>query len=184
MKSQDIKPGVAVIYDGSVYVCVSTEHVKPGKGPAYVQAKFRNVKLGGQIEKRLRSGEELEQAHLSRRELEYLYTDGTGAVFMDVETFDQLPISREVLGDALLYLKPNSMLSGLVHEGNVIVVDLPPVVELTVTDTPPEIKGASAVNQPKEATCETGLRTRVPAFISIGEVIKVSTETGEYLGRA
>lgn len=183
MKSQDIKPGIAVIIDGSIFVCVSTDHVKPGKGPAYTQAKFRNVQAGGHMEKRLRSSEDLEQAILDRRELEYLYSDASGAVFMDNETFDQLTIHTNVLGDSMLYLKPNTLLTGLVHDGNVISVELPAVVELEITDTPPGIKGATATNQLKEATCETGLKTRVPPFISNGEVVKISTVNSEYLGR-
>jgi len=183
VKSQDLKPGIAVNLNGEVYVCVNTDHVKPGKGPAYVQAKFKNVRSGGHVEKRLRSSEEIEQAILDRREMEYLYSDAGGAVFMDSETFDQITINGEVLGEALMYLKPNTTLTCMVYQGNVISIELPAVVELEITDTPPGIKGATATNQLKEALCETGLKTRVPPFIGNGEVVRISTETGEYLGR-
>ncbi|MAE65074.1 MAG: elongation factor P [Phycisphaeraceae bacterium] len=170
--------------DGQVWLVTSTDHVKPGKGPAYAQLKLKNLKTGTHVEKRLRSGEDVEQAVLDRREMEYLYSDGSGAVFMDNESYDQSTIDADILGDALLYLKPNTSVTTLVYQGNVVNVELPPVVDLEITDTPPGIKGATATNQLKEATCETGLKTRVPPFITTGETIRVSTDTGEYLGRS
>lgn len=183
MKSQEIRQGMALNIDGELWLVVKTEHVKPGKGPAYLQAKLKSLKSGSNIERRFRSAEEVEQAILDRRELEYLYSDGSGAVFMDNETYDQTTIPEAILGDALSYLKPNTSTSGMVYEGNVVSVELPSSVELEITDTTPGIKGATATNQLKEATCETGLKTRVPPFIKIGEIVKISTETGEYQGR-
>lgn len=183
MKSQELRNGMAVQIDGQIWLVISYEHVKPGKGPAYTQVKLRNIQTGNHIEKRLRSGEDVDQVSLDRRDMEYLYSDNTGAVFMDTETYDQTTISPDVLGNALEYLKPNTTVKGLVHGQKVISVELPPVVELEITDTPPGIKGATATNQLKEATCETGLKTRVPPFITTGESVRVSTETGEYLGR-
>lgn len=183
MKSQDLRPGMAIQIDGQAWLVVSYEHVKPGKGPAYSQVKLKNVQTGSHMEKRLRSSETVDQVNIDRREMEYLYSDNTGAVFMDSQTYEQLTIPSDVLGDAMLYLKPNSTATSLVYKGNVIIVELPASVELEITDTTPMIKGATATNQLKEATCETGLNTRVPPFISIGETIKVSTATGEYLGR-
>lgn len=184
MKSQEIRSGMAIEMDGHVWMVISYEHVKPGKGPAYTQVKLKNAKTGSHQEKRLRSAEEVQRAQIDKREMEFLYTESNGAVFMDNETYDQLTIGGDVMGTALEYLVPNTTITVLVYDGAAIGVELPPVVELTITDTPPGIKGATATNQLKEATCETGLKTRVPPFITAGEVIRVSTETGEYMGRA
>jgi elongation factor P len=175
---------MAVNLEGQVAVLIGLEHVKPGKGPAYIQAKMRNIFTGGTTEKRLRSGEEIEQAILDRREMEYLYSDGSGAVFMDNQNYDQMTIHADVLGDAMLYLKPNTMITVLVYDGKVVNLELPASVDLQITETAPGIKGATATNQLKEAICETGLKTRVPPFIKNGEVIRISTSTGEYLSRA
>ena len=183
MKSQDIRNGNAIQIDGQIWLVVKNEHVKPGKGPAFIQVKLKNVKTGSHQEKRLRSSEEVELVNLDRREMEYLYSDPSGAVFMDNETYDQVIIDAGVLGDALKYIKPNSSVTGMVFDGQVITIDLPSVVDLEITDTPPGIKDATKTNQLKEATCETGLKTRVPPFIKTGETIRISTETGEYIGR-
>ncbi len=183
MKSNDLKPGMALDIDGQLWICTKTEHVKPGKGPAFVQAKLKNVQTGQNVEKRLRTSEDVNQVNLDRREMEYLYSDGSGAVFMDSESYEQATIPEDVLGDALLYIKPNTPVVGLVYQGNVVSIDLPAAVDLEVTDTPPGIKGATATNQLKEATLETGLKTRVPPFIANGQVVRVSTEDGSYLSR-
>jgi len=174
---------MAIGMDGQVWLVVKYEHVKPGKGPAYTQVKLKNLATGAHQEKRLRSGEDVEQVDIDRREIEYLYSDSTGAVFMDCQTYDQSTIPPDVLGDAMVYLKANTPVTGLVIKGNVVSIELPPVVDLEVTETTPGIKGATATNQLKEATCETGLKTRVPPFIKEGEVVRLSTETGEYLSR-
>ena len=184
MKSQELRPGMAVLMNGQVWLVSTREHVKPGKGPAYTQAKLKNIMTGAYQEKRFRNAEDVEQAFLDRRELVYLYTDGSGGVFMDNETFEQTTIGAELLGNALDFLIEDTTITGLVYNDNVVNIDLPQIVELKVKDTPPGIKDATKTNQVKEATCETGLKTRVPPFIETGEVIKVSTETGEYLGRA
>jgi elongation factor P len=185
MKANDLKPGIAVSIDGQIWQVVNTEHVKPGKGPAFVQAKLKNLMTGSNQEKRLRTSDDLDQAILDRRDVEYLYSEGDGdGVFMDTETYDQTTIPADTLGDALQYCKPNEQILGLFHEGRCVSVELPSSVELEVTDTPPGIKNATATNQLKEATLETGLKTRVPPFINNGETIKVSTSTGEYLSRA
>lgn len=183
MKAVDLRPGMAINQDGQVWLVASYEHVKPGKGPAYAQVKLKNLQTGSNVEKRYRSTEDVDQINLDRRELEYLYSDNTGAVFMDKETFEQSTVPADVLGDALLYLKPNNAIVGLVYKSAVMSVDLPPAVDLEVTDTPPGIKGATATNQLKEATLETGLKTKVPPFITNGDIVRVSTETGEYLSR-
>lgn len=183
MKASEIKPGMAVDLDGLIWVVVKTEHVKPGKGGAFAQLKLKSVKTGQNVEKRFRSTDDVNQITLDRREMEYLYSDASGAVFMDNETFEQFTLSEELLGDTLLYMKPNTTIAGQFHSGNCLSIDLPSTVDLEVTDTPPGIKGATATNQLKEATLETGLKTRVPPFIANGEIIRVSTETGEYISR-
>lgn len=184
MKSNELRVGKGVQIDGKLFVVVKTEHTKPGKGPAYIQAKLKDVKTGSNIERRFGSTDEIEEIHLDRREMEYLYSDATGATFMDMESFDQMVIHPDVLGDALLYLSPNASATVLCHENNPVVIELPASVELEVTDTPPGIKGATATNQLKEATCETGLKTKVPPFITNGEKIRISTVDGSYQSRA
>ncbi|MEM6748867.1 MAG: elongation factor P [Planctomycetota bacterium] len=184
MKANDLKPGVAVVMNGQVLVCTNTEHVKPGKGGAFVQAKLKSIQGGNVTEKRFRSTDEVEGVFLDRRELEFLYPEGDDAVFMDCENFDQSTLPADVLGDAMLYVKPNERIIGLHHEGKVISIELPSAVELEITDTPPGIKNATATNQLKEAVCETGLKTRVPPFINNGDKVKINTDTGEYLSRA
>src|SRR5690606_34899942 len=139
---------------------------------------------GTTIEKRLRSGEDVEQVDLDRREAEYLYQDGDGYVFMDTQTFDQFTLPSDMVGEQMLYLKPNTTVQTLFAEGKPLLIELPGMVELQVTDTPPGIKGATATNQLKEATLETGLKTKVPPFIEIGETVRISTSDGSYQSRA
>ncbi|MBI1370064.1 MAG: elongation factor P [Planctomycetes bacterium] len=175
---------MAVKIDGNLFIITQFTHVTPGNLRAFVNVKLRNVLTGLTLERRLRSGEEIEQTDLDKREMQYLYTDNTGHVFMDNETFDQLAIQDEMLGDAMKYLKPNTNVTVLVYEERPITVDLPQVVDLVVTETSPQPKGSTATNQLKEATLETGLKTRVPQFIEVGQTIRVKTEDGSYLSRA
>jgi elongation factor P len=185
MKANELRPGVAVNMDGRLFVIMKTDHVKPGKGPAYIQAKMRSIDGTGTAEKRFNTGDVVEGATLDRREMEFLYADGSGGgTFMDTQDYDQLEISADTLGDALLYLAPNTSCNVLIHEGKPVLIELPAAVDLEITDTPPGIKGATATNQLKEATCETGLKTKVPPFITIGEKIKVSTTDGSYISRS
>ncbi|QDU70247.1 elongation factor P [Mucisphaera calidilacus] len=183
MKANEVRTGMALEMDGQIWMVVNLDHVKPGKGPAYSQVKLKNLQTGNHIEKRLRSSEDVTQATLDKRDMEYLYSDGSGAVFMDNETYDQLNVNEDVLGDVLSYIKPNTVITALVYQGNVMSVQPPPTVDLEVSDTPPGIKGATATNQLKEAILETGLKTRVPPFINNGDVVRISTDTGEYLSR-
>lgn len=183
MKSQDIRHGMAVLENGEVYLVTHFEHVKPGKGPAYAQVKLKNLRTTSHIEKRFRSGEDVEQIDLDRRQLEYLYSDASGAVFMDDQSYEQPTVPDHVLGDALQFIKPNQTITALLYNGNILSIELPASVDLQVTDTPPGIKHATATSQLKEATLETGLKTKIPPFINSGEVVRVSTETGEYLNR-
>ncbi|MBY0262468.1 MAG: elongation factor P [Phycisphaerales bacterium] len=184
MKAIDLRPGYGVKMDGKLWVISGYEFRNPGNLRSFVNVKFKNVQTGGTIEKRCQPSEEIEIIDLDRRPMEYLFSDNTGATFMDVETYDQFVMPKDVLGEALQYLRPNAQTVVLMYNGNPITIELPLTVELTVKDTPPEVKGATATNQLKEATMETGLATRVPAFIKIGETLKISTTDGSYLGRA
>lgn len=184
MKANDIKPGIALNLDGALFVVTSAEHVKPGKGPAYIQLKVRSIASGNVTDKRLRAAEDVEQAVLDRREMQYLYDDPSGYVFMDNESFDQISLNRDLLGDAMKYVKPNTNVNVFLYEGAPVSVDLPSVVDLEVAETAPQPKGATATNQLKEATMETGLKTRVPPFIENGEVLRISTTDGSYVSRA
>ena len=183
MKASELKPGRAVEIDGNLFVVVKVDHVKPGKGGAFAATKLKNVKTGQNVEKRFRSTEDVTGVNLDKREIEYLYSDASGAVFMDIESYEQMTIGEDLLGDALLYVKPNTTVVGLYHGANPISIELPGTVDLVVKDTTPQVKGATATNQLKEAELETGLKTRVPPFIETGELIRISTDTGEYLSR-
>jgi len=184
LNSTDLTPGMAIKMDGKLFLITETEHRTPGNLRAFVQIKIRDLKSGSLIEKRLRSGEDVEQVDLDRRQMEYLYDQGGKSVFMDLESYDQVELSKEVVGDLSLYVLPNTQMIVLWCDGKPISVELPLTVTLTITDTPPGIKGATATNQLKEATCETGLKTRVPPFITIGEKIIISTADGSYRSRA
>lgn len=184
MKASELRPGMGVMMDGKLCICVKSVHVTPGNLRAFVQAKLRGVKDGIMFEKRLRSTEDIEQAFLDRREMQYLYSDANGLVLMDSETFDQVTIPKEMVAEQIGYLKPDTNVMTLVCDGTVVSIELPNVVELTVTETTPQPKGATATNQMKDATLETGLHTRVPPFIEVGEVVRISTENGEYLSKA
>ena len=183
MKSTDLRPGMAIKLRGKLYVITKFDHVTPGNLRAKVQLKIKSVDNGQVLDERLRAGEEVESADLDRREMEYLFSDATGHVFMDTENYDQMTVSKEMVGDFMKFVKPNTKIVALFNEGNVVSVELPKTVDLKVTDTPPGIKGASATNRLKEATMETGLKTRVPEFIGVGEVIRINTEDGSYQSR-
>ena len=162
----------------------NADHNTPGNLRAKVQFKLRDVGKGTIQDKRVGATDDIETTNLDSRNVEYLYSDADGHIVMDNETYDQTTVPKEVFGDDILYLKPNTQLTILFHDGKAVSYELPPTVELEVTDTPPVIKGATATNQLKEATLETGLTTRVPGFIVIGETIRISTETGAYQSRA
>jgi len=175
---------MAFMMDNQLCICTVATHVTPGNLRAFVQAKLRRLSDGTMIEKRLRSTEDVEQAFLDRREMEYLYSDKGSHIFMDNKTYDQLTVSDELLGDSIKYFKPNTSVVALTHNENIVSLELPKVVELAVTETTPVPKGATATNQMKDATLEGGLRIRVPPFIEVGEVVRVNTEDGSYGGRA
>jgi elongation factor P len=184
MKSTDLRPGLAIKMDSRLYLITKVEHRTPGNLRAFVQVLLRDLNSGALIDKRLRSGEEVEQVDLDRRPMEYLYKDGDKFVFMDSQSYEQAEMSSDFVGDLPLYVLPNNSVVVNWCDGKPISIEMPNMVELVVKDTPPGIKGATATNQLKEATLETGLKTRVPPFISIGEKVRVSTEDGSYQSRA
>src|ERR1700690_1724820 len=184
MRASDIRRGQAVIIDSKLFVVTNADHNTPGNLRAKVQFKLRDVGKGTIMDKRVGATDDIETTTLDNRKVEYLYSDNSGHVVMDIETYDQQGIPREVFGTDILYLKPNTELSANFHDGKIVSYELPKTVDLKVTDTPPAIKGATATNQMKDATLETGLKTRVPPFIEIGELIRINTETGEYQSRA
>jgi elongation factor P len=184
MRASDIKKGQAVVIDGKLFVVTGADHNTPGNLRAKVQFKLRDVLKGTIQDKRVGATDDIQTTSLDSRNVEYLYSDNDGHVLMDLETYDQQAIPREVFGDDILYLKPNTQLTAQYHDGKIVSYELPKTVDLKVTDTPPGIKGATATNQQKDATLETGLKTRVPPFIEIGETVRVNTDTGAYLSRA
>ena len=184
MRASDIRRGQAVLIDGKLLVVTSADHNTPGNLRAKVQFKLRDVAKGTILDKRVGATDDIETATLDRRQVEYIYSDSDGHVLMDLENYEQSTIPKEVFGDDILYLKPNTPLMAMFHDGKVVAYEVPKTVDLKVTDTPPGIKGATATNQLKDATLETGLKTRVPPFIEIGETVRISTETGAYLSRA
>src|SRR5437588_4144287 len=184
MRASEIRRGQAVILDGKLFVVTNADHNTPGNLRAKVQFKIRDVGKGTIMDKRVGATDDIQTAVLDRRQVEYLYSDNEGHVIMDMETYDQNTIPKDVFGDDILFLKPNTPMMAMFHEGKVVSYELPKTVDLEVTDTAPGIKGATATNQQKDATLEPGLKTRVPPFIEGGEVVRISTESGEYLSRA
>ena len=180
----DFKIGVTFEFEGNVYQVVEFQHVKPGKGAAFVRTKLKNIINGGVVEKTFRPTEKFPTAHIERRDMEYLYQDGDLFYFMDQETYEQIPLSSEQLGDALKFVKENMLVKILSYKGSVFGVEPPNFVELQVTETEPGFKGDTATGATKPATLETGAVINVPLFIEEGEMIRVDTRTGEYMERA
>ena len=180
----DFKTGVTIEMDGQAWQVVEFQHVKPGKGAAFVRAKLKNVKTGGSVEKTFRGGEKVPRAHLDKREMQYLYNDGEGYVCMDTENYEQITINAEALGDGVKWLLENMNIHVLLYQGNILGLELPNFVELEVTDTEPGVKGDTATGATKNATLETGATVKVPLFINTGDKIRIDTRIGEYLDRA
>ena len=179
----DFKNGVTVEIDGNIYQILEFQHVKPGKGAAFVRTKLKNIISGGVIEKTFRPTEKFPKAHIDRKDMQYLYQDGDLYNFMDVETYDQIALDKEVVGDALKFVKENEVVKVCSHKGNVFSVEPPLFVELAITETEPGFKGDTAQGAPKPATVETGATVMVPLFVENGDVLKIDTRTGEYLSR-
>jgi elongation factor P len=183
IKATEIRRGMALNMEGTVFVVHEFQHVAKGNWRSYIQLKLRNIKTGQLIEQRIRSTDTVEESFIDKKELEYIYSQGKEHVFMDHQTYEQFPISDEIIGDIMQWLKPNTMVEVMISEGTIVSVEPPNTVDLKVTDCPPGIKGATATNQNKDATLETGARVKVPSFVEIGEMIRVDTRTGEYVER-
>ncbi|NLT19601.1 MAG: elongation factor P [Syntrophomonadaceae bacterium] len=180
----DFRTGATIELDGSAYQVVEFQHVKPGKGAAFVRAKLKNVQTGSTVEKTFRGGEKVPKAHLDRREMQYLYNDGEGYVFMDNENYEQTTLSADQIGDGVKWLLENMNIAVLLFKENIIGVDLPNFVELKVVDTEPGVKGDTATGATKKATLETGAVVHVPLFVNTGDMLRIDTRTGEYMERA
>ena len=179
----DFKNGLTIEYEGNVYQIVEFQHVKPGKGAAFVRTKLKNIKNGGIIEKSFRPTEKFEQARIDRKDMQYLYSDGDLFHFMDSETYDQIALSADQVGDSLKFVKENETVKICSHKGDVFAIEPPLTVELAITDTEPGFKGDTATGATKPATLETGAVVNVPLFVSSEDVIKIDTRTGEYISR-
>lgn len=179
----DFKNGVTVEIDGNIYQILEFQHVKPGKGAAFVRTKLKNIISGGVVEKTFRPTEKFPKAHIDRKDMQYLYSDADLFHFMDEETYDQVALNADVVGDALKFVKENESVKICSHNGNVFSVEPPLFVELEITETEPGFKGDTAQGATKPAIVETGATVMVPLFCEIGDKLKIDTRTGEYLSR-
>ena len=179
----ELRNGVTMEYEGEIYSVLEFQHVKPGKGAAFVRTRLKNIKTGAVVEKTFRPTEKMSKAHIDRQDMQYLYTDGELYHFMNNETFDQIALNASDVGDALKFVKENENVKILSHDGNVFGIEPPLFVELEITDTEPGFAGNTAQGAPKPAVVETGATVQVPLFINQGEIIKIDTRTGEYLSR-
>lgn len=179
----DFRNGLTIELENNVYLVIEFQHVKPGKGAAFVRTKLRNIKNGGVIEKTFRPTEKCPQAHIERSDMQYLYSDGDLYYFMDVTTFDQIALNEEAIGDTLKFVKENDMVKMLSHNKQVFAIEPPLFVELIITETEPGFKGDTATGASKPAVVETGATVYVPLFVEQGDKISIDTRTGEYLKR-
>lgn len=184
ISSNDIRPGKTIVIDGHPMQVIEFQHVKPGKGAAFVRSKLKNMKTGSTVEKTFRAGEPLQQAVLDKREMEFSYSSGEEWNFMDKVSFEMVALSSDQLGDATKWLKDGMIAQVLYFDGNVIGVDIPNSVDLKIVETDPGLKGDTATGGSKPATLETGAIVQVPLFINVDEVIRIDTRTGSYQGRA
>lgn len=179
----DFRNGITLEMDNGIFQIIEFQHVKPGKGAAFVRTKLKNIINGGVVEKTFRPTEKFPQARIDRVDMQYLYSDGDLYHFMNVETFDQIALNEEAIGDALKFVKENEMVKICSHNGNVFAVEPPLFVELEISHTEPGFKGDTAQGATKPATVETGATVYVPLFVETGDKIKIDTRTGEYLSR-
>ena len=179
----DFRNGVTIEYDNNIYQIIEFQHVKPGKGAAFVRTKLKNIKSGGVVEKTFRPSEKCPQARIDRKDMQYLYSDGDLCHFMDVESYEQIALDPSSIGDALKFVKENEMCKVCSHNGNVFAVEPPLFVELKIINTEPGFKGDTAQGATKPAVVETGATVYVPLFVEEEDVIKIDTRSGEYLSR-
>ncbi|WP_311407038.1 elongation factor P [Liquorilactobacillus uvarum] len=180
----EFKNGLTIEVNGEIWRVVEFQHVKPGKGSAFVRSKLKNLRTGAVQEKTFRAGEKVERAQIDNRKMQYLYADGTNYVFMDTETYEQLELPGEEIKNELNYLKENVLVSIIMYGNETLGVDLPNTVDLTVSSTEPGIKGDTASGGSKPATLETGLIVQVPFFVNEGDVLTINTQDGSYISRA
>ncbi|MDD3369237.1 MAG: elongation factor P [Lachnospiraceae bacterium] len=179
----DFRNGVTIELDNNIYQIIEFQHVKPGKGAAFVRTKLKNIVNGGVVEKTFRPTEKCPQAHIDRKDMQYLYADGDLYVFMDVENYEQIMLSKDEIADEMKFVKENEMCKVCSHKGKVFAVEPPLFVELEITETEPGFKGDTATGATKPATVETGATVYVPLFVNQNDKIKIDTRTGEYLSR-
>ena len=184
INSTDFRTGLTIEIDGGVWQIVDFQHVKPGKGAAFVRTKIKNVETGAVVERTFNPNEKMPAAHLETQNMQYLYEDGGMYTFMNTETYEQTELNTETLGDALNYLKENMEVNLQTFKGRIIGISLPNSVNLQVTECEPSVKGNTATGATKMAKLETGYEVRVPLFINEGEVLQIDTRTGQYIGRA
>lgn len=183
LSAGDFRNGITIELEGNIYQIIEFQHVKPGKGAAFVRTKLKNIKNGGVVEKTFRPTEKFPQAIIEKSDKQYLYTDGELYHFMDTETFDQFALSEDQIGDSLKFVKENEMVKMCAHNGQVFAIEPPLFVELQITETEPGFKGDTATGATKPAVVETGATVYVPLFVEQGEVIQIDTRTGEYMKR-
>ena len=179
----DFRNGMTIEVDNNIYQIIEFQHVKPGEGAAFVRTKLKNIKSGGVVEKTFRPTEKCPQARIDRKDMQYLYSDGELYNFMDTETFEQIALNQDEIGDAMKFVKENEMVKMCSHNGSVFAVEPPLFVELEITETEPGFKGDTATGATKPAIVETGAQVLVPLFVNQGDTIKIDTRTGEYLSR-
>jgi elongation factor P len=184
ISTNDFKTGLTIQIDGDVYTIVEFQHVKPGKGAAFVRTKLKNIKTGAVVERKMNAGEKVPKAHVERREMQYLYKEGDFFVVMDNESYEQTSLTAEQIGDGVKWLKENMNLGVLFFGTTVIGVDIPNTVQLLVTQADPAVKGDTATGGSKPATLETGVVVQVPFFVNEGDVLIIDTRTGNYVQRA
>ena len=180
----DFRNGITIEVDSNIFQIIEFQHVKPGQGAAFVRTKLKNIINGGVVEKTFRPTEKFPQARIDRKDMQYLYSDGDLFTFMDMETYDQVALNAETVGDTLKFVKENEICKVCSHNGSVFAVEPPLFVELEITDTEPGFKGDTATGASKPATVETGAVVYVPLFVNQGDKIKIDTRTGDYLSRA
>ena len=179
----DFRNGITIEIDGNIFQIIEFQHVKPGKGAAFVRTKLKNIKSGGVVEKTFRPTEKCPQARIDRKDMQYLYSDGDLYHFMDQETFEQIALNEDSVGDALKFVKENDICKVCSHNGSVFAIEPPLFVELEITETEPGFKGDTATGATKPAVVETGATVYVPLFVELGDKIKIDTRSGEYLSR-
>jgi elongation factor P len=181
--SNDLKNGIVLNIEGQLWTVVEFQHVKPGKGAAFVRTKLKNILTGKVVDRTFNAGVKVETANVDKRDMTYLYSDGSGYIFMDKNTYDQVSLGEETVGDAVNYMLENQDAVVAMHEGNPIYVELPASVVLEVTYTEPGLQGDRSSGGTKPATVETGLQIQVPLFLENGTKVRIDTRTGDYLGR-